>query len=69
MISETLTRQIIELMQREVVPAVGCTEPVAVALCVARATELLGSCPAKLEVGLSANMLKTPWEWAYPAPA
>lgn len=58
MISETLTRQIIELMQREVVPAVGCTEPVAVALCVARATELLGSCPAKLEVGLSANMLK-----------
>lgn len=43
MISETLTRQIIELMQREVVPAVGCTEPVAVALCVARATRLLGS--------------------------
>lgn len=58
MIPEGLTQKIIELMQREVVPAVGCTEPVAVALCVARATELLGSIPEKISVGLSANMLK-----------
>ena len=27
---------------REVVPAIGCTEPIAVALCVAKATETLG---------------------------
>lgn len=49
---------IIELIKREVVPAVGCTEPMAVALCVAKATELLGSIPDAITVGLSANMLK-----------
>ena len=50
--------EIIALIKREVVPAIGCTEPVAVALCVARATELLGALPGKIEVALSANMLK-----------
>ena len=33
---------IIGLMRREVVPAIGCTEPIAVALCAARAREVLG---------------------------
>lgn len=50
--------QILELIKREVVPAIGCTEPIAVSLCVAKATELLGSLPSKIEVLLSANMLK-----------
>ena len=36
----------------------GCTEPMAVALCVAKATELLGVKPEKIEVLLSPNMLK-----------
>ena len=49
---------IIELIQQEVVPAIGCTEPIAVALCVARAKELLGAMPDQIEVYLSANMLK-----------
>ena len=40
MMEEKLTQRIIDLMQREVVPAVGCTEPAAVALCVARAAGL-----------------------------
>ncbi len=51
-------KQIIALIKREVVPAIGCTEPVAVALCVAKATELLGSLPEHIDVALSANMLK-----------
>ena len=46
------------LIKREVVPAIGCTEPVAVSLCVARATELLGCKPERIEVLLSANILK-----------
>ena len=49
---------IIELIKREVVPAIGCTEPIAVALCVAKATELLGSQPVRIEARLSANILK-----------
>ena len=40
------------------VPAIGCTEPIAVALCVAKATELLGQVPDKVDVKLSANILK-----------
>lgn len=50
--------QIVALIQREVVPAIGCTEPIAVALCTARAAELLGARPERIEVLLSANILK-----------
>ncbi len=51
-------QSIIDLIKREVIPAIGCTEPIAVSLCVAKATELLGSLPEKIEVYLSANVLK-----------
>ncbi len=50
--------KIISLVKNEVVPAVGCTEPMAVSLCVAKATELLGKAPEKIDVMLSANILK-----------
>lgn len=58
MISKEQREKIIALINREVVPAIGCTEPMAVSLCVARATEVLGAIPDKIEVLLSANMLK-----------
>ncbi len=58
MIEKNVREQIIALMKREVVPAVGCTEPMAVALCVARATEALGRRPEKITALLSANILK-----------
>ena len=58
MIEEKIREQIIALIKREVVPAVGCTEPMAVALCVARATETLGCRPEKITTLLSANILK-----------
>lgn len=51
-------REIIALMNREIVPAIGCTEPIAVALCVAKATEILGCRPERIEARLSANVLK-----------
>ncbi|MEG1838900.1 MAG: L-serine ammonia-lyase, iron-sulfur-dependent, subunit alpha [Bacteroidaceae bacterium] len=50
--------QIIDLVQREVIPAIGCTEPIAVALAVAKASETLGKLPQKITVYLSANILK-----------
>lgn len=58
MVSESKKEKIIALIKREVIPAIGCTEPVAVALCVAKATELLGTLPARIDVALSGNMLK-----------
>ena len=44
--------QIISLIHQEVIPAIGCTEPVAVALAAAKAAEVLGERPE--------------WEWGYP---
>lgn len=58
MLDKNTRQNIIALIQREVVPAVGCTEPIAVALCTARATETLGQRPEKITVMLSANILK-----------
>lgn len=58
MIEAEKRKSIIDLVKREVVPAMGCTEPIAVALCVAKATEVLGNTPEKINVYLSANMLK-----------
>ena len=49
---------LLQLLRCEVVPAIGCTEPIAVALCVARAKELLGAEPDKIEVYLSKNVYK-----------
>ena len=49
---------IIALIKQEVIPAIGCTEPIAVALCVAKATEILGCKPHRIEAYLSANILK-----------
>lgn len=58
MINDAERQQIIALVKREVVPAIGCTEPIAVALCVAKAAETLGVKSEKISVWLSANILK-----------
>ena len=50
---ESERKQIIDLIKKEVIPAIGCTEPIAVALCVAKAAETLGMKPEKIEVLLS----------------
>ena len=42
--------RIIKLIHREVIPAIGCTEPVAVALASAKAAEILGQTPETIEV-------------------
>ena len=50
--------QLLHLLRSEVIPAIGCTEPIAVALCVARAKELLGCEPDAITVYLSKNVYK-----------
>ena len=59
-------KQIIALIHREVKPALGCTEPIAVALAVAKAAELLASdmeldrmkADFRIDVAVSGNILK-----------
>ena len=51
---ETITR----LVRHNVAPAIGCTEPVCVALAVARSARECGSAPESVDVSLSANILK-----------
>jgi L-cysteine desulfidase len=48
----------IALIKREVVPALGCTEPISVALAAAHCRELLGTVPQRLEVLVSGNLFK-----------
>ena len=58
MIDKETRQRIISLVHQEVVPAIGCTEPMAVALCTAKATEQLGCRPEHIDARLSANILK-----------
>ncbi|MCR4914247.1 MAG: L-serine ammonia-lyase, iron-sulfur-dependent, subunit alpha [Prevotella sp.] len=58
MLDQAIRQQIIALVHREVVPAIGCTEPMCVALCTAKATEQLGRQPERITALLSANILK-----------
>lgn len=58
MLGKDTIEKIISLIRREVVPAVGCTEPAAVSLCVAKASELLGGMPERIDLKLSGNIIK-----------
>ena len=51
-------QELLQLLRCEVIPAIGCTEPIAVALCTARAKELLDAEPDKITVYLSKNVYK-----------
>ncbi len=61
MLSKSRESEIIELIKKEVKPALGCTEPIAVSLATARAAEALreiGQEPEKIKVEVSGNILK-----------
>lgn len=50
--------ELVQLLRREVVPALGCTEPIAVALAAAHCRCLLGQDPERLQVWVSGNLYK-----------
>ena len=47
----------VEILKRELVVAMGCTEPIAVAFCAARARELLGVMPESVRIQASGNII------------
>ncbi len=60
------SQQALELLKAEVKPATGCTEPVAVALAVARAYRELGGTPQRVTIVLSVNVFKNAWAVGIP---
>ena len=48
----------IEVLQKELIPALGCTEPIAVAYAAAKARQVLGRFPEKIALRCSGNIIK-----------
>jgi len=48
----------VSILKEELVPAMGCTEPIAVAYCAAHAAKTLGCAPEKAVIHASANIIK-----------
>lgn len=48
----------LSVLQEELVPALGCTEPIAIAYAAAKAREVLGCFPEKVEIRCSGNVIK-----------
>ncbi|MDR2446101.1 MAG: L-serine ammonia-lyase, iron-sulfur-dependent, subunit alpha [Treponema sp.] len=48
----------LQILREELIPAMGCTEPVAIALAAARARETLGACPERVCIEVSGNIVK-----------
>lgn len=51
-------KRYIDILKKELIPAMGCTEPIAVAYCAAKAGELLGTMPDRVEAQFSGNIIK-----------
>ncbi len=48
----------VKILEEELVPAMGCTEPIALAYAAAKARETLGCMPEKVEIGASGSIIK-----------
>ena len=56
--NQSTEERLISILKRELIPAMGCTEPIAIALAAAKAREVLGTEPKKIRVGCSSNIIK-----------
>ena len=55
---KTQTKELIDLLYSELVPALGCTEPIAIAYAAAKARQVLGSMPEHIDIRCSGNIIK-----------
>lgn len=50
--------KVLRILEEEIVPAEGCTEPIAIAYAAAKAKKILGAIPNKVDIFLSGNIIK-----------
>lgn len=50
--------QYLQILREELIPAMGCTEPIAMAYAAAKAREVLGTLPEKIDIVISGNIIK-----------
>ena len=55
---KTIYQNYLTILKKELIPALGCTEPIAVAFCAAKANEVLNEKPIKMEAWCSGNIIK-----------
>ena len=48
----------ISILKEELIPAMGCTEPIALAYCAAKTREVLGAVPDRVVIGASGSIIK-----------
>ncbi|MEG1758598.1 MAG: L-serine ammonia-lyase, iron-sulfur-dependent, subunit alpha [Oscillospiraceae bacterium] len=57
-LSQETYKAYVRILQKELIPATGCTEPIAIAYAAAKATEVLAQFPNKIKVECSGNVIK-----------
>ena len=58
MLTPELQTAYLSILREELVPATGCTEPIALAYAAARLRELLGAMPERIDADISGNIIK-----------
>ena len=58
MLDQKTRNAYISILREELVPATGCTEPIALAYCAARLRQVLGAAPERIEARVSGNIIK-----------
>ena len=57
-VSDTTYKNYVQILTEELIPAMGCTEPIAIAYAAAKAREVLGAQPTDMTVAISGNIIK-----------
>ena len=57
--TDALYQSFVEILREELVPAMGCTEPIAIAYAAAQARAVLGKRPERVRIEVSGNIIKS----------
>jgi len=58
MLDSSVNTAYLAILKEELIPATGCTEPIAIAYCASQVRQLLGSLPTRVDAVVSGNILK-----------